>query len=245
VVLAGAMKLSLTHSIYDISTCATPDDVAASVKKLSVELGCSGVGCYRGIISQKPYIWSFTPEWLKTEYAINWSKKLPHRIISDLKVQVFGPGVEKPENRNSHPVAIEMENGMAEAGIFATIAVPVHSPILAKRAAFSFHSPERGGRFQLFLDEHRSTLTMIAHTAGLRIQQLLDEEEALSVKLSPREREVLLWLSRGLRNAQIAEQLWLSVAAVDLYLANARRKLGVATREQALVKAVMLGLITP
>ncbi|CAA7622180.1 putative Glycerol metabolism activator [Magnetospirillum sp. LM-5] len=61
--------------------------------------------------------------------------------------------------------------------------------------------------------------------------------------LSPRERESLLLLSQGLRNDMIAHRLNVSVPTVELHLANARRKLGAATREQAIATAVLLGLL--
>lgn len=61
--------------------------------------------------------------------------------------------------------------------------------------------------------------------------------------LSAREREVLSWLSSGLRTARIAERLGLSEVTVNKHLQSARRKLRARTREQALVIAVRDGLI--
>jgi DNA-binding CsgD family transcriptional regulator len=63
--------------------------------------------------------------------------------------------------------------------------------------------------------------------------------------LTARERECLLWLSRGLRNDDIAEKLSLSRSTVEFHLVNVRRKLNASTREQALAIAVHDGLITP
>ena len=68
-----------------------------------------------------------------------------------------------------------------------------------------------------------------------------DPKEILSV----RERECLLWLSRGLRNDDIAERLSLSRSTVEFHLVNVRRKLNASTREQALAIAVHGGLIEP
>ncbi len=62
---------------------------------------------------------------------------------------------------------------------------------------------------------------------------------------SPREIECLEWLARGLQDGQIAAQLHLSRSTVRLHLANARRKLNAKTREQALVAALLKGLIAP
>jgi len=64
-------------------------------------------------------------------------------------------------------------------------------------------------------------------------------------RLSPRERECLLWLTAGLRSDRIAERLGLSRATVDLHLTRARRRLRAATREQAVAKALTLGLLSP
>jgi DNA-binding CsgD family transcriptional regulator len=63
--------------------------------------------------------------------------------------------------------------------------------------------------------------------------------------LTSREVECLEWLGRGLDNEKIARKLGVSMATVALHLTNARRKLGAATREQALVLALQRGLINP
>lgn len=65
------------------------------------------------------------------------------------------------------------------------------------------------------------------------------------VTLSPRELQCLEALARGLQDSQIAEALSISRPTVRLHLANARRKLKSVTREQALARAVALGLIEP
>ena len=52
--------------------------------------------------------------------------------------------------------------------------------------------------------------------------------------LTPRKRQCLEWLGRGLTNRAIAKKLGITVATVALHLGNARIKLGAATCEQAL-----------
>lgn len=63
--------------------------------------------------------------------------------------------------------------------------------------------------------------------------------------LTPREVECLEWLGRGLDNEKIARKLGIAMATVALHSTNARRKLGAATREQALVLALQRALIDP
>ncbi|HEY7549514.1 MAG TPA: helix-turn-helix transcriptional regulator [Hyphomicrobiaceae bacterium] len=63
--------------------------------------------------------------------------------------------------------------------------------------------------------------------------------------LTPREVECLEWLGRGCTYAAIASEMGIAVATVALHVRGARRKLGAATREQALIIALRRGLIEP
>src|SRR3546814_1656768 len=58
--------------------------------------------------------------------------------------------------------------------------------------------------------------------------------------LSPRERDCMTYVARGLRTVRIAERLGLSEVTVELYLRNARRKLKAATTSQAVARAMIL-----
>jgi PAS domain S-box-containing protein len=57
--------------------------------------------------------------------------------------------------------------------------------------------------------------------------------------LSPREREVLGLLARGLTGEQIAERLVLSPETVRTHIRNAREKLGASTRVEAVTTALL------
>jgi DNA-binding response OmpR family regulator len=65
------------------------------------------------------------------------------------------------------------------------------------------------------------------------------------VGLRDREVETLTWAARGKTFAEIGTILSLSKRTVEFHLENARRKLGVATRTQALIKAAAGNLIQP
>jgi DNA-binding response OmpR family regulator len=65
------------------------------------------------------------------------------------------------------------------------------------------------------------------------------------VGLREREVEALTWAARGKTFWEIGAILGLSKRTVEFHLENARRKLGVATRTQALIKAATGHLIQP
>lgn len=66
-----------------------------------------------------------------------------------------------------------------------------------------------------------------------------------NVHLTDREVEVLTWSARGKSSTDIAVLLKVSERTVNFHVDNAIRKLDVATRIQAAVKAALLGLIVP
>ena len=74
---------------------------------------------------------------------------------------------------------------------------------------------------------------------GLR--GLADNQGAAFTSLSPREREVLMLITEGLGNAQIAERLSISEKTVRNHVSNLFDKLGVWTRAQAIVFAIQRG----
>ncbi|HEX9173851.1 MAG TPA: LuxR family transcriptional regulator, partial [Telluria sp.] len=64
-------------------------------------------------------------------------------------------------------------------------------------------------------------------------------------RLTPRELEVLSWAMAGKSSWEISKIVSCSEATINFHMANVRQKFNVNTRQQAVVKAIALGLIIP
>jgi len=84
---------------------------------------------------------------------------------------------------------------------------------------------------------------LVEPLAGARATGRAEGPE-LKQPLTPREIEVLEWVSRGLPSKMIAHELAVSESTVKFHLSSIYAKLGVASRTEAVSRAARLGLIT-
>ncbi len=76
-----------------------------------------------------------------------------------------------------------------------------------------------------------------------RVLDHIEQGDARPDGLTPRELEVLALLARGLKNAQIAEELYISERTVKFHVSSILAKLGAGTRTEAARIAVRRGLV--
>lgn len=125
-------------------------------------------------------------------------------------------------------------------GIHDGISIPIHRPEgfasmnLAVTGTDLLRSPADRHALQL--------LSLYYHDA---VEHELVRRWTDGIRLTAREREVLTWTAQGKTSWEVAQILHLAERTVVFHIENAKTKLGASTRSQALVRAVMLGLITP
>jgi len=102
---------------------------------------------------------------------------------------------------------------------------------------FGFDSFERdfSERDKLILDTLRPHLVQLWRNAGARRR-----ESRLVGTLTPREREILLWVARGKSNREIAAVLYLAPGTIRKHLDNVYEKLGVSNRAGAVGYALRI-----
>lgn len=132
-----------------------------------------------------------------------------------------------------------------EAGDFKIsdgMTIPIHGP--GGEFAVISATPSGPGSFDQLFEARQYDMHLLALHCHAAVGRLLNPAGAKPVRLSPRESECLLWTARGKTAWEIGEILKLSQGTVAWHLNNAKTKLGVYGKSHAVVKAMMLGLIS-
>ena len=91
-----------------------------------------------------------------------------------------------------------------------------------------------------------TTRRLLSHFAAPEASSLAAPTNTAPLELlTPREREVLSLVARGLSNREIADELVLSEGTVKVHVGHVLTKLGLRDRVQAVVLAYETGLIAP
>jgi DNA-binding NarL/FixJ family response regulator len=92
---------------------------------------------------------------------------------------------------------------------------------------------------------HRGESAFDSRTAGVVVRWMHGSQRpgATASDITPREREILALLARGLSNVAIGQRLYISAATVKFHVGNVMQKLGTSRRAEAVYAASKLGLI--
>jgi LuxR family quorum-sensing transcriptional regulator LasR len=131
-------------------------------------------------------------------------------------------------------------------GIVTGVTLPIHGPN-GEFGVLSFASDTQpGSGFARDMAQITPALTLVRDYAFASSQRFTESAGKEDVpRLTRRELEVLNWVMAGKSSWEISMITRCSEATVNFHLANVRQKFNVNTRQQAVVKAISLGLINP
>lgn len=132
-------------------------------------------------------------------------------------------------------------------GIRSGITFPIHGPS-GEFGVVSFASDVKPSiEFDEAIGNLMPGLSLIRDYAFESSLKFLHQRNAAEPipRLTRRELEVLNWVMVGKSSWEISKITACSEATVNFHIGNIRQKFNVNTRQQALVKAISLGLITP
>jgi two-component system response regulator DevR len=92
---------------------------------------------------------------------------------------------------------------------------------------------------------HRGESAFDPRSTGVVVRWMHGSQRprAAACDITPREREILVLLARGLSNVAIGQRLYISAATVKFHVGNVMQKLGARRRAEAVYAASKLGLI--
>ncbi len=169
------------------------------------------------------------------------------RTLGELRLWRRRAGLQEPaEPFLEEPYAAELADDWERASaLWAELGCPYESA-LALADAHS-EGPLRRAHEQLLDLGGRPAAAIVARRLrerGARVARgPRPATQRNPANLTPRELEVLQLVADGLRNAQIAQQLFLSPRTVDHHVSAILRKLGAGTRGEAVAAAQRMGLL--
>lgn len=141
----------------------------------------------------------------------------------------------------------EMYEEACNHGLRSGVTMPIHGPNGELGMLCFATSTKPCRRFQ---QEAHSTFPELSYLRDVILETSLPfmksvKPQRASSLLTPRELECVKWCAAGKSSWDIAQILHCSEAAVNFHFGNLRRKFGVKSRQQVVVKAMASGLIRP
>ncbi|MCB1547026.1 MAG: autoinducer binding domain-containing protein [Hyphomicrobiaceae bacterium] len=241
------MRSSLSQDIADprqlalafverVAGLRSPAVVAEHFQKLVQRLGWSNVVCVQfdemGAPDPGSLLMCTRPEAWVREYVARGYFHVDPICRALARTDVPFTWAEAVGGRRLDPEEEEVMQHAAGYGMDCGFVVPIFD------AGGEFGVVSIGGKGKAPCRAERTALTMAATLAHCRLSVLAARARERAIGLTERERECLMWIAEGKSDWQIGRILDISAKTVNYHVENVKRKLGVATRVQAVVMAL-------
>jgi LuxR family quorum-sensing transcriptional regulator LasR len=186
---------------------------------------------------------------LKSNYSQSWRSQYEQNAYSYIDPVVshccnsITPIVWTPE-LFTHPKELELYEGCIAYGLRDGIAFPVHG---ANNEVGIFTFVSEGLSRPKDREELLRALPILSILRDFVYETSLKfagaHQRNLAIKLTPREKEILEWTMAGKSMWEISKILNCSESNVNFHITNIRQKFGVITKQQAVIKAIQLGIL--
>ncbi len=231
------MRTSLESFVETVTSASSKDMIWAATEKFVKNTGfqkCSLVTAHTAndqIVNPKT-LTSFS-----REFKIAYENEGMGQIDPFLHFHCFDKSVKRivskdfssfPKASAAHRLFLDHVVANGDTG---GIGIPVRTRDHAVFGGWILSSSESDHQIGLLANEYTDLLQLIVILAYERMVPLSSDSSSTNI-LSDRERECLLWLCAGLRVSKIADKFHISDSAVNLYITNAKRKLGAKTQNR-------------
>jgi len=244
--MSAVAERTVDDTLSMIQSGCDSDSVIAALRTYTADAGFDFFSYY---IVQPPDVPA--KNFLATNYPVSWREQYTteHYVSIDPVVQQAAQRLtpflwdRTIDRRTLTPTQKKFFSEAEGQGVLMGGSVPLRGPGRCM-ATMSVSTNCEAEKFSALWFMNRHNLHLLACYAHERLIPMLFAEKRESLfSLSPRERECLLWTARGKSAWEIGEILTLSQSTVEEYLGTACKKLNVRSKIQAVVIAVMNGLI--
>jgi DNA-binding CsgD family transcriptional regulator len=228
--------------LQEVSQLKTSYDTLKFFKSLCKDIGLESfivfnLPSYARRLSDSYIISNWSPELLQVYDELALANECPMLDRVRHTTLPFTWSAEDLEPRIGHADTLKAAALFRSYDMNFGCTIPVHTcnrEVLA--ACFS-------GRDPIKQPSILHNLHLISIHAVEQLRQTVSEQRKQALKLTPRERDCMIWTAAGKTSSEIALILSLSEHTVNHYLQKTCRKLDSVTRPQAIAKALRLGLI--
>jgi LuxR family quorum-sensing transcriptional regulator LasR len=239
-----SLQLSELFNLFEVDTEA---EWSAAVLKLASQLGFEhtlfGLVTDKALPLESAFLVSNYPEeWRSTYDNQNMHQVDPtvsHCLTSTL------PIIWKPETFQGQSQS-EFYEQACGYGLRSGISLPMHGTS-KEFGVFSFVSNGNDHAANAANMGVMSTMSILRDYALESSRKFIDRssKQVVTIKLTTCQLECLKWVFAGKSSWEISRILNRSEATINFHIANIMKTFDVLTRQQAVIKAIKMGIITP
>lgn len=243
-----ALGRDLEHLVFDAIEDAegidTTEDLDALFLPVCAKLGCTHIGAFSVRAPNGELVGGFQsgttdPEWAEHYVAQAHFERdgIVKLLPNSMNVMVWSDLLRAQDFADESKLVFREAQSF---GLEDGFVLPQHY-LNGAVGATILTSPDRISKSR----RERAAIKILAYYYGSEVRRLLAPQTLPgNVKLTPRQKECLLWVRAGKTDWEIGKILNLSEHTVAEYIDSARKRLGVKNRWQAVIEAMARRLIS-